>query len=64
MSRADVFDEVERRIEALSGEEIDAFVGEFMDPEAGMELLREQIAQELRTQAAESHPDHIFYIGG
>jgi hypothetical protein len=49
-----LWDAVEAHIERMTGEQIDAFVGEFLNPEAGMALLREQIAAQVREEMLEA----------
>jgi len=61
MSASDRFhDAVDRRMDAMSGAEIDAFVSEFEDEEAGMELLREQIAREVESDKYEAETREVF----
>jgi hypothetical protein len=66
MSRYDrLAEEAERRVDCMTAADLRPWQVKFAEDREGefFDWLREQVLKDVRTDASESHPDFILYIG-
>jgi len=65
MTRHAIHDEAERRVDCMNDADLRPWQIKYAEENEGefFDWLREQIAREVETDIAESHPDFILYVG-